>query len=272
MSADIVLMSADIVLMSADIVLMSADIVLMSADIVLMSADIVLMSADIVLMSADIVLMSADIVLMSADIVLMSADIVLMSADIVLMSADIVLMSADIVLMSADIVLMSADISPMCGAFWFRHPPTALPCPPPKPTGALRPPPAVKTLLPEKAEKHFWTKWIDSEPPKYRPSFYNLRLCNGLCNALYEAGFDYPTPIQVAACEEVPRGRDVVLSSETGSGKTLAYLVPALQRMLTAPRGMCIRVVIVLPNRDLCAQTATVARYPHGPSLSCASG
>ena len=55
-------------------------------------------------------------------------------------------------------------------------------------------------------------------------------------------------------------GGDAVLAGETGIGKTLAYLVPQLHRILSAGDGPRPRVLILQPNRDLCAQVFDVAQ------------
>src|SRR5262245_61653959 len=61
--------------------------------------------------------------------------------------------------------------------------------------------------------------------------FKTFKLLPELQQAIDEAGYGTPTPIQVAAIPLLLEGRDLVGVAETGTGKTLAYLLPILQRL-----------------------------------------
>ena len=65
-----------------------------------------------------------------------------------------------------------------------------------------------------------------------------------------------PTPVQRAAIPVVLGGGDLLVTAETGSGKTTAYLLPLLERWLTAPREIPRRLhaLILVPTRELAAQ------------------
>jgi ATP-dependent RNA helicase RhlE len=65
-----------------------------------------------------------------------------------------------------------------------------------------------------------------------------------------------PTPVQRAAIPVVLGGGDLLVTAETGSGKTTAYLLPLLERWLTAPRETPRRLhsLILVPTRELAAQ------------------
>lgn len=100
-----------------------------------------------------------------------------------------------------------------------------------------------------------------------------------LQQALLQAGYAAPTPIQQQAVPVVLEGRDVVALAPTGSGKTAAYVLPALQRFfMTPPRKPRVLAQLVLvPTRELALQVtdvfATLGReLPRKPHLVCAVG
>src|SRR5829696_3632087 len=67
------------------------------------------------------------------------------------------------------------------------------------------------------------------------------------------AGYDTPTPIQLAAIPPALAGHDLIGTAQTGTGKTAAFLLPILQRLLKSPRGR-VRALIVTPTRELAEQ------------------
>lgn len=72
-----------------------------------------------------------------------------------------------------------------------------------------------------------------------------------------------PTPVQAAAIPVVLKGGDLLATARTGSGKTLAFVLPLLERWLSArhekPRQ--VHTLILVPTRELAAQvTETVLR------------
>jgi superfamily II DNA/RNA helicase len=87
-------------------------------------------------------------------------------------------------------------------------------------------------------------------------SFELLNLHEHLLRAIQASGFTAPTDIQRQAIPLVQAGRDLMASAQTGTGKTAAFVLPALQRLLTAPTlpGRGPRVLILTPTRELAAQ------------------
>jgi ATP-dependent RNA helicase DbpA len=65
-------------------------------------------------------------------------------------------------------------------------------------------------------------------------------------------------PMQAAAIESIRKGGDLVLLSPTGSGKTLAFLLPVLEKLDPAVKG--IQVLILAPSRELSLQIERVFR------------
>ena len=74
-----------------------------------------------------------------------------------------------------------------------------------------------------------------------------------------------PTAVQSASLQAVLEGRDLWVCAPTGSGKTLAYALPLLQRLQSpAPLGArgahCVRVLVLVPTRELALQVFEVLR------------
>jgi superfamily II DNA/RNA helicase len=65
-------------------------------------------------------------------------------------------------------------------------------------------------------------------------------------DAVRDAGYDQATEVQQRAIPPALAGADLMVSASTGSGKTASFILPALQRVLTAPRDHWLRV---LPRR-----------------------
>ena len=100
-----------------------------------------------------------------------------------------------------------------------------------------------------------------------------------LQDALQQAGYAQPTPIQQQAIPLIVQGRDLVALAPTGSGKTAAYVLPALQRfVLTPPRKPRVLAQLVLvPTRELAQQVTdvftTLGRHlERQPRVVCAVG
>ena len=72
-----------------------------------------------------------------------------------------------------------------------------------------------------------------------------------------------PTPVQKEAIPAILKGGDLQVTAETGSGKTLAFVLPLLDRWLTAslPNTERLHCLVLVPTRELAAQvTETVLR------------
>ena len=100
-----------------------------------------------------------------------------------------------------------------------------------------------------------------------------------LQQALQQAGYLAPTPIQQQAVPLLLKGRDVVALAPTGSGKTAAYVLPALQRffMATPRKPRVLAQLILVPTRELAQQVSDVfttlgRELPRRPHLVCAVG
>ncbi|MCG5053168.1 MAG: DEAD/DEAH box helicase [Myxococcales bacterium] len=86
-------------------------------------------------------------------------------------------------------------------------------------------------------------------------SFSSLALINPLLDAVKEAGYTVPTPIQAQAIPPALLGRDVLGCAQTGTGKTAAFVLPILQRIdAVAGDNPKMRALVLTPTRELAAQ------------------
>ena len=83
--------------------------------------------------------------------------------------------------------------------------------------------------------------------------FSDFKLNRQLLNAISEAGFINPTPIQKKAIPLIFDGHDVLGIAQTGTGKTAAYLLPLLMKIKFA-QGNSPRALILAPTRELVIQ------------------
>src|SRR4029077_1801386 len=87
--------------------------------------------------------------------------------------------------------------------------------------------------------------------------FSELGLSPELLQAVSDAGYTIPTPIQEQAIPHVKRGRDVLGCAQTGTGKTASFVLPMVD-MLAAGRARVRmpRSLILEPTRELATQVA----------------
>jgi ATP-dependent RNA helicase RhlE len=94
-------------------------------------------------------------------------------------------------------------------------------------------------------------------------SFASLGLRPELLGALAaRPKYQRPYPIQNKAIPAILQGRDLLAIAKTGSGKTAAFILPLLQLIHCQPAGerRSLKVLILVPTRELAAQVAEVAR------------
>jgi ATP-dependent RNA helicase RhlE len=87
--------------------------------------------------------------------------------------------------------------------------------------------------------------------------FSELSLSEALLQAVSDAGYRQPTPIQAEAIPAILTGRDVIGCARTGTGKTAAFALPLIQRLeasWTAAREIRVRALVLSPTRELAIQ------------------
>ncbi|MBU2915085.1 DEAD/DEAH box helicase [Reichenbachiella agariperforans] len=92
-------------------------------------------------------------------------------------------------------------------------------------------------------------------------SFSELKLNKQIQNAIQEAGYTAPTPIQQQAIPLIQAGHDLMGIAQTGTGKTAAFVLPLLMKLKYA-QGTNPRALILAPTRELAIQIEeNVKRY-----------
>lgn len=87
--------------------------------------------------------------------------------------------------------------------------------------------------------------------------FADLGLSDELLNAVTEAGYDTPTPIQAEAIPTVLMMRDLIGIAQTGTGKTASFVLPMIDVLASGRRrALMPRSLILEPTRELAAQVA----------------
>ncbi|MBT06011.1 MAG: DNA helicase [Rhodospirillaceae bacterium] len=86
-------------------------------------------------------------------------------------------------------------------------------------------------------------------------SFNNLGLGANILNAIKDAGYTEPTPIQSQAIPAVLNGTDVLGCAQTGTGKTASFTLPIIERLSKGRgRARMPRSLILTPTRELATQ------------------
>ncbi len=95
-------------------------------------------------------------------------------------------------------------------------------------------------------------------------TFDDFLLNRQLLNAIVDAGYELPSPIQEKAIPLILQGHDVLGIAQTGTGKTAAFVLPLLMRIKYA-QGQHPRALILAPTRELVMQIdeaiAQLAKY-----------
>ncbi|CAA9220645.1 MAG: ATP-dependent RNA helicase RhlE [uncultured Adhaeribacter sp.] len=84
-------------------------------------------------------------------------------------------------------------------------------------------------------------------------TFEDFKLNRQLLNAVADAGYISPTPVQQQTIPLITAGHDVMGIAQTGTGKTAAYVLPLLMKVKYA-QGTHPRALILSPTRELAMQ------------------
>jgi superfamily II DNA/RNA helicase len=87
--------------------------------------------------------------------------------------------------------------------------------------------------------------------------FSDLALDPRVLQAVAEAGYETPTPIQAQAIPHALQGRDVLGIAQTGTGKTASFVLPMVTLLGQGrARARMPRSLVLAPTRELAAQVA----------------
>nr|WP_167085499.1 DEAD/DEAH box helicase [Rhizomicrobium palustre] len=102
--------------------------------------------------------------------------------------------------------------------------------------------------------------------------FDKLGLSPQLLQAVQEAGYKTPTPIQAEGIPHVLKGRDIIGIAQTGTGKTASFTLPMIEILARGrAKARMPRSLILEPTRELAAQVAeSFGKYGKYNKLSMA--
>src|SRR6185369_16544562 len=88
-------------------------------------------------------------------------------------------------------------------------------------------------------------------------TFEDLGLSPLVLQAVTDAGYSEPTPIQAQAIPYVLMGRDVLGCAQTGTGKTAGFTLPMIDILASGrAKARMPRSLILEPTRELAAQVS----------------
>ena len=84
-------------------------------------------------------------------------------------------------------------------------------------------------------------------------NFEDFKFNRQILNAIADAGYTEPTPVQQKTIPPTLNGQDIMGIAQTGTGKTAAYVLPIIMRLKYA-QGDAPRALIIAPTRELAMQ------------------
>ena len=88
--------------------------------------------------------------------------------------------------------------------------------------------------------------------PAPTSGFAGFGLSDQVLRAVYDVGYETPSPIQAQTIKPLLEGQDILGQAQTGTGKTAAFALPLLSRLsldLARPQ-----ILVLTPTRELAAQ------------------
>jgi len=78
-----------------------------------------------------------------------------------------------------------------------------------------------------------------------------MGLSDVMLEALGQAGYIDPTPVQAGVIPHVMRGIDLMGQAQTGTGKTAAFCIPILEQLEPARGKRDPQALVLVPTREL---------------------
>jgi ATP-dependent RNA helicase RhlE len=93
-------------------------------------------------------------------------------------------------------------------------------------------------------------------------NFSELGLSPAVVQAIQQANYETPYPIQTQTIPAILQKRDVLGLAQTGSGKTAAYILPILEALQKKEcnTSRSIPILVIVPTRELAAQVEEVVK------------
>lgn len=85
-------------------------------------------------------------------------------------------------------------------------------------------------------------------------AFGQISLSKKVAQAIFDMGFEEPSPIQAKAIPAILEGRDMIGQAQTGTGKTAAFGIPMAEKL--DPRDGRVQALVLCPTRELAIQVA----------------
>ncbi|MGE0607834.1 MAG: DEAD/DEAH box helicase [Pirellulales bacterium] len=99
-------------------------------------------------------------------------------------------------------------------------------------------------------------------------TFDEMALSDTMREALRQAGYLQPTPIQAGLIPRALKGVDLLGQARTGTGKTAAFVIPILERLRPRKELHEAQALILVPTRELAVQVrGEVEKLSHGRRL-----
>jgi ATP-dependent RNA helicase DeaD len=86
------------------------------------------------------------------------------------------------------------------------------------------------------------------------PDFSSLNLPASLIDAVKDAGYEMPTPIQASTIPPMMEKKDVIGQAQTGTGKTAAFALPILSNIDI--KNTAVQTLVLTPTRELAIQVS----------------
>ncbi len=84
-------------------------------------------------------------------------------------------------------------------------------------------------------------------------TFNEFNFKDTLNQAINDAGFKEPSPVQADAIPIILEGHDIIAQAQTGTGKTAAFGLPVIQQM-SGDKG--VEALVIVPTRELAMQVS----------------
>ena len=110
----------------------------------------------------------------------------------------------------------------------------------------------------------------DKPSPPPVPGFDQLGLSDVMMEALAQAEYHDPSPVQAGIIPHALTGGDLLGQARTGTGKTAAFAIPILERLELIPRGPLPNAIVLVPTRELAVQVRDeMAKLAYGRKTRC---